>query len=282
MGKDSMTKEEFKAVTQQVQRWTYRLIDRTNPAGGGTGISIKIGDRLFVATAGHVISKNHEYLLVLRNGVVHSISSFVARHIDEHADVGLLEVAADDYEYLIEGCASLANVYTQPEQRAENSVIVGGYPGEYIVRTARKQITEDSDLEVQLCNSLCYLSVTIPVRKWPTEGTERKPEEGRDVFVDYEPGDMFVSLPNTVDIDQAESLQCPKLPGMSGGGIWLLQSKDDVIWRPDAKLIGIQCSVHEQYKWMRGSLIHTWLRLVAKEYPELCEQFGSIDNESHE
>lgn len=282
MGKDIMTMEEFKAISQQVQRWTYRLVDRTDPAGGGTGIAIKIGNRLFVATAGHVISKNHEYSLVLRNGVVHSISSFVARHIDEHADVGLLEVAADDYEYLIEGCASLANVYTQPDRHAENSVIVGGYPGEYIVRTAREQITENSDLEVQLCNSLCYLSVTIPVRKWPTEGTNRTPEEGRDVFVDYDPGDMSVSLPNTVDIAQTGSLQCPKLHGMSGGGIWLLESKDDVIWRPNAKLIGIQCSVHQPNKWMRGALIHTWLRLVVKQYGELSEQLGSVDNESYE
>ncbi len=282
MGKDSMTMEEFKAITQQVQRYTYRLIDRTDPTAGGTGIALKIGNRLFVATAGHVISKNHEYSLVLRNDVVHSISSFVARHIDEHADVGLLEVAPDDCEYLLDGCASLVNVHTRPDRHAENSVIVGGYPGEYIVRTARAQITKDSDLEVQLCNSLCYLSVTIPVRQWPTEGTNRKPEEGRDVFVDYDPGNMSVSLPNTVDIDPAASLQCPRLQGMSGSGIWLLESKDDVIWRPNAKLIGIQYSVHQPNKWMRGSLIHTWLRLVAEQYPELSEQICSVDNESHE
>ena len=255
---DKSNNVQYEALTRQASNRTYRLIDNTDQSCGGTAIAINIGDRYFMATAGHVISKDHEYKIVLRNKMPQSIDCFQVRQFDTDADVGLLEISKEK-KHLIDSWVTISDIYTDIDQHKKNDVVIVGYPGEYIIRTHKKQISRNDFLEFQICNTLCYLSFTLPVEKWPTEGTINKTLEERDIFIDFDPGgNMFTSDPSTVDISSADSLQCPDLAGISGGGIWLWESEEGVIWKPSVKLIGIQHSVFKD-QWMRGTRINCWL-----------------------
>lgn len=265
---DKVNNAQNKALIDQAFNKTYRLVDMTDQSCGGTAIAINIGDRYFMATAEHVISKDHEYKIVLRNRTSLSINCFLSRQFDTDADVGLLEVPKEK-KHLIDSWVTVSDIDTDIDQHKKNNVVVVGYPGEYIKRISKKQISRNDFLESQRCDSLCYSSFTLSVEKWPTEGLENQAIEGRDIFVDFDSsGEMFATHPNTVDIIPADSMQCPELAGISGGGIWLLESEDDLIWKPSVKLIAIQ---HRALKdqWMRGTLINCWLDLVAKKYPDL-------------
>lgn len=263
---DKINNIQYEALTRQASSRTYRLIDMTDPARGGTVIAININDHYFLATAAHVIPKDHEYRIVLRNKTVSPSIEFLSRKVDTQADVGLLEIPKEK-KHLIDTWVTISDISKDFDQNKKNDVVIAGYPGQYIIQSSETQITEDTYLEFQICNSLCYLSFTIPMDKWPidkweSEGTQRQPVKGRDIFVDFDPdGDMFASSPDNVDISPADSIQCPRLDGMSGGGIWLLESEDGPIWKPSVKLIGIQHHVKKD-QWMRGTLISCWLALV--------------------
>ena len=259
----------LEALTRHARGMTYRLIDHTDPSKGGTAVAINIGKRYFLATAAHVIPEGHNFEIVLRNGVRTTLCSFSSRYVDTEADVGLLEIEEDYYEYISTSCASLSNICINIQQNKENKIAVIGYPGQYI-STQRKQIAKQDILETHIYDTLAYISFVLPPERWPSDGLERNSVTGRDIFIDFVPDEgMFKSSPDSVDIILENSLKCPKLYGMSGGGIWLLESKKDQIWQPDVKLIGIQCSVYEKGNWIRGSLIKSWLQLVAREYLDL-------------
>jgi len=266
---DKINNIQCEALVRQASSRTYRLIDKTDQSYGGTAIAINIGDRYFMATAEHVISKDHKYKIVLRNKMAQSIDCFQSRQFDTDTDVGLLEIPKEK-KHLIDSWVTVSDIYTDIDQHKKNSVVIIGYPGEYITQTPKKQISRNNFLQFRICNTLCYVSSTLPIEKWPTEGIENQTIEERDIFIDFDPdGNMFTSPPNTVDISPADSMQCPELPGISGGGIWLLESEEGLIWTPSVKLIGIQHSVFKKDQWMRGTLINCWLNLVAKKYPDL-------------
>jgi hypothetical protein len=267
---DRINNIQCKALTSQASSRTYRLIDKTNQSCGGTAIAIEIGDRYFFATAGHVISEDHKYEIVLKNKMLQPIDCFVSRQFDIDTDVGLLEIPKEK-KHLIDSWVtdSDSDIYTDIDQHKKNKVVVVGYPGESAIRTPKEQISKNNFLEYQIWNALCYMSSTLPIEKWPTEGIENQTIEEQDIFIDFDPdGNMFTSPPNTVDISPADSMRCPKLSGISGGGIWLWESEEGLIWKPSVRLIGIQHRVFEKGQWMRGTLINCWLDLVAKKYPK--------------
>jgi len=259
---DKINNIQFKALTRQASNRTYRLIDMTDQSCGGTVIAINIDDHYFLATAAHVIPKDHKYKIVLRNKTYPSPpESFLSHKIDKKADVGLLEIPKEK-KHLIDSWVTVSDICTNFDQYKENNIIIVGYPGQYIIQTPKIQIAEKDYLKFQIYNSLCYHSFTLPIGKWPSEGMLSQAVEGRDIFVDFDPdGDMFTSSPNNVDISPANSMQCPELEGMSGGGIWLLESENVSIWKPSVKLIGIQHSVKKD-QWIRGTLIKCWLDLA--------------------
>ncbi len=266
---DKINNIQCEALTRQASSRTYRLIDKTDQSCGGTAIAINIGDRYFMATAGHVISKDHKYDIVLKKEKAQSIDCFQACQFDTDTDVGLLEIPKEK-KHLIDSWVTVSDIYTDIDQHKKNDVVIVGYPGEYITQTLKIQISKNNFLNFRICNTLCYLSFTLPMEEWPTEGIKNQTIEEQDIFIDFDPGEnMFTSPPNTVDISPAGSMQCPELPGISGGGIWLLESEEGVIWKPSIKLIGIQHSAFKKDQWMRGTLINCWLDLVAKNYPDL-------------
>jgi hypothetical protein len=62
----------------------------------------------------------------------------------------------------------------------------------------------------------------------------------------------------------------PTAPGMSGCGIWLVMHRDGSIWVPDKmRMVAIQHSWHEGERWLRGTQIQHWLRMVADDLPDL-------------
>jgi len=266
---DEINNIQCEALTRLASSRTYRLIDKTDQSCGGTAIAINIGDRYFLATAGHVISEDHKYEIVLKNKMPQTIDCFHSRHFDKDTDVGLLEIPKKK-KHLIDSWVTVSDIYTEIDQHKKNDVVIVGYPGEYISQASKIQITKNTSVEFRIYNTLCYLSFTLPMEKWPTEGIETQTIEERDIFIDFDPdGNMFTSPPNTVDISPADSMQCPELPGISGGGIWLWESEEGVIWKPSIKLIGIQHSALKKDQWMRGTRINCWLDLVAKKYPDL-------------
>ncbi len=145
---DEINNIQFKALTRQASNSTYRLIDKTDPSCGGTVVAININDHYFLASAAHVISKDHNYKIVHRNKPELSLlESFLSRKIDTQADVGLLEIPKEK-KHLIDSWVTISDICTDFDQHTENNVIVVGYPGQYIIRTPEIQITRKDYLEV--------------------------------------------------------------------------------------------------------------------------------------
>jgi hypothetical protein len=59
-------------------------------------------------------------------------------------------------------------------------------------------------------------------------------------------------------------------PGLSGGGIWDQGLAPGEVWTPgSARLIAIQCSWHPTKRYVRGTLLRHWVRLISRDYPDL-------------
>lgn len=268
---DKIKNLKVKAQISQASNRTYRLIDRTNLSRGGTVIAINISDRYFLVTAGHVISEKHEYEIVCRNenNIFKSINSFKSRHVDKDTDIGILEISYDKID-LINSWLNISDINNNFNQNIENNVVVIGYPGEYIINAQNEEISKNNFLSIRVCSSLSYISSTIQLKDWPTTNDlERQPSEQKDIFVHFDSNyEMFSSPSDTLEISPNNFLKYPEFSGMSGGGIWLLESEDTLIWEPTVKLIGIQHSVKKN-QWIHGSSINCFLELIARKYPDV-------------
>ena len=153
MKQEKIKNLKVKAQISQASNRTYRLIDRTNPSGGGTVIAINISDRYFLVTAGHVISEDHEYEIVCRDesNIFKPINSFQSRHVDKDTDIGILEISYDKIE-LINSWLNISDINNDINQNIENNVVVIGYPGEYIINAQNEEISKNNFLSIRVCS----------------------------------------------------------------------------------------------------------------------------------
>lgn len=88
--------------------------------------------------------------------------------------------------------------------------------------------------------------------------------------------DAFVAYDSKSEIKRDGKVSDEQLPepyGMSGGGWWQKKSSlQDTVWHPASySLMAIQCSWPEKQRYLRGTQIHHWLRLIWNDFTDLRE-----------
>lgn len=83
---------EEHALHAHIRKRTVRLLDFTHKSQGGSGVTIQLENRFFVATAAHVIPEGHDIRVLDK---ANQFRTFENWQLDKQNDVGLLEVSAE-------------------------------------------------------------------------------------------------------------------------------------------------------------------------------------------
>jgi len=269
-----------KALASQAHGSTYRLVDLTDGSRGGTVVAVNIGNRFFLATAKHVIPESHRFQVVLRNETT-GPTDFVAHHVHPTLDVGLLEVAQKDVPVFGDTFVPANRIQPLANQDGNYDVTVIGYPAKLGRLVDRHPISRAEMLERYEWSALTFHSFALPPPEWPpaSECLPPVPVPGIDIFVSYydQEETMHLLHPKTAGIIPPAIHGSPPPPrGISGGGIWLLNSRDlNEVWRPTALLHAIQSGLCKP-AWLRGVLIGAWLQIVDDHYPDVRAELQSI------
>lgn len=221
----------------------------------GSGTCIEIAGRYFVATAHHVIASyaDDELFLVLQHEAQDWTPIILGRGGDETLDVAWLELPAEivgagidrrfiPHTRLLPDCGHVT----------DDVAVVHGFP-----RDLLEPQKGTRGLSVQ---PLCYGTSTLDVGSIPDGIADR------DLYLGYPYGPVTGS-----DGKPAVPIEAP---GLSGGGIWLVDANKPGVWSAEScRLIGIQHS-WMRWKWVRGTQIQHWMALVARDLPELAPVLG--------
>lgn len=268
---------ECRAVQEYVRSRVVRLVDLTAPDHGGSAIKLRVADRHFLATAAHVVPRSHEIRALIPGVADGTVTPQPDWALDESCDVAVLELTDDDAEKLRGNFVTTDELLIQFDHSVQPAIVVG-YPGQFI-HSADQQILADAVARVHDFRSITVFTETLPESEWPAD-LDRAPRHDTDVFAHFDPDPhlQMVKLhdakPEDVEVDDVH------LGGVSGGGIWIeyQATSDSGIWRPDARLIGIDVSFKPRDKWLRGTLIKRCLDLVQRRYPDLHETIRAVGN----
>jgi hypothetical protein len=175
--------------------------------------------------------------------------------------VGYLEIAPEFALIMGKDFIDLSRVEASPTLSELKLCILYGYPTEL----TNKELLTINGIAVQ---PISYVTSTIPTTK--IKGAEPPANKDNDIFLDY-PEDAEI-------LNRGIERKIPSAPGMSGGGIWsITESSKESIWTPESyKLIAIDRSWHPSTRWVRGTLIQHWLRLIKDNYPKLANQISEL------
>ena len=258
----SLTSPELDAICAQAWQYTYRIHDKSDLTNGGTGVDIKIGTRYFIATAEHILRRNHKYEISPGNDFS-VVEQFVAMHKDEDADIGVLEFSesvalAIGLQFLDE-----KNVLQKRKKSEGVWVLLEDYPGEYVKKVRQERIG-DKNFHFFKQQQFMHVGRLLSGEEWPETLAGLLLSKRRYLLIRYCPSDNLQGVDLNSFVAKTVKQYPPKLDGMSGCGIWLLSVNvlASGIWKPDARLIGIQRSFNGI---IRGTQISKWVTLLRKE-----------------
>jgi hypothetical protein len=261
-----------------------RIDDLDHPSMGGSCVPIRLGDRFFLATAGHVIKNRARLGVGTHDGIMSYVTDFANQQTDEDADLGFLEVSATAARQL--NCAFLQEsvILSRIDGRRILPVLVIGCPGALIFSGPQFKVSESVTVNQKAYVSCTYQSSILPKKAWPKGLFERPFVGGRDLLIHhFVEGPMSKIHPERAGITAPRSIaKRPRPEGCSGGGIWIEFTKANGVWRPLCKLAGIQTALLNRPLLLRGTAMSAWLRLIAKDYPDLKEVVDSINRRSDE
>ena len=273
---------ELNALVSKAHAATYCLIDLTH-SGNGTVVAVNIGSRYFLATAKHVIPKDHDFNIVVRDSGVDGVHDFIAHHVHPTVDVGLLELAQKDVPRFHDTFVPANRIIVQRNQEAEYNVTVIGYPRELIAQGVQLPLSPSATVKVRECQALTFHGSALPLSEWPRSDTEATPVPGTDIFFGFNPEDTmdFLSAKTTGVVPTKVDLQAPQPAGISGGGIWRLRSSETGrVWQPAPILHAIQFGFRRSERRLHGAMIDAWLDVVDDNYPDLRSKIQSIRQRS--
>jgi len=261
---------EEHALHQHIRRRTVRLIDLTDQSAGGSAVTVKLGNRYFLATAAHVIPPNHEIEVLVGAGEVKNVGRFSARHINEEDDVGLLELDESAAEEINRDFTEAKQLLPRIDQSNRWCATLVGYPSQTIDTVERP--AGNTLFRTHSFSPLTLITSIVPPNEWPQRLSflRREPRYDCDFFVTFDP-QTTVYRQDLTNIDCADSpapVDSVQLEGMSGCGIWLDRTLDDQVWRPEPILAGIDTGVLAKSGCARGTQIGRWLALVVENYSE--------------
>ena len=231
----------------------------------GSGTLIAIKDRLFVATAAHIIPRhlNERNLWVLSKKRHRPCKDGVVRILrfkkDKSIDVGYLELSLENIsDYLDCEPCPIERVRILGPGRSEQLSALVGAPQEFV------KPKERAEARAVFPTIKPYLITPIPVKEWPNvPSINRPPQDDVDIFLNF-PRDGITELATD------EPLVYVTAEGYSGGGIWDWDFDPEGLWQPtDAVLFGIQSSWNSTKRYLRAIQIQHWLRLIYEDYSDL-------------
>ena len=264
------------ALGNEAPRVTHLL---ANPKGTVTGscIAVRIGERILIATAAHVVKTTSDLRLILKkeDSILGNIA-FRSCQVDESADIACLELGESESARIRESSIGLGNLMVPPNDD-ERAIFVMGFAGDNMAPETEIRVNESVQVREMSYMGHTFFSSTIPSDEWPV-GLDH-PLCGFDMFIRYSPRDQVIRarLDGSNRIDGVQDGPIPAMRGMSGGGIWLDASDREHCGR--LRLIGIQVSWRLSKSWLRGTSIKAWLNLVETRFPELRGEIEAATRE---
>jgi hypothetical protein len=221
----------------------------------GSGTCVEIGDRCFIATAGHNLdgAQLSNIELVLSGRKTSPEIEILAGKYRTLPDVGWLEV---DLTFIREyGISPVPLTQLAPLRDDESirvPVMLQGYPG------ARVKISPNSANRPGV-ESTGLLTLVVPPSKRSSLAA------GVDFSIEYPTWDGTTE-------------EAPPPPGESGGGIWVPPKfKPNTIWEPgQAKMVGLVESWVRRTNEVFCVRIEQWLDALAEDIPELAPELKSF------
>jgi hypothetical protein len=263
-------------MVKALENFSVSFLDlHTNNAYSGT--VIRLGDRVFVATAGHAIPNDPVGRLWIVRRIPRSASDgfpgFLKwrRHPNEEIDAGYLEADPGTLiEYLgHDDFSTIDNLADFGTGRENRGVIVVGSPSKKI-----QHFTDGVKTHLMAFEAMPYATPLYGPKHWPeVDPRDRAPDTEIDVFLNY-PRESLDVQPNAATSISA----VPDPGGMSGGGVWdqgFVEGK--LLWTPrDCKLFAIQSSWEEERRYLRATQIRHWIDLIREDYPDLQDALSSV------
>ncbi|HEX9658978.1 MAG TPA: hypothetical protein VGA18_01720 [Rhodothermales bacterium] len=259
-GKETVMDEALAgAVTEAMEKHARRssailLVNDGEERSLGTATCVQFGERVLLATAGHVIStvRQQSDLMITAWGEEPCVEGIPFSRISyrDHLgdkDVGWIEI--DGAVAASRGLQAIDLRSLSPYERpsGSNLYMAYGVPAQF-AKVRRDQNTVDVRI-----TAIGYL--TIPVFDVVNDV---------ELVLEYK-GQAWFSNP-------ARGFEMPNPKGMSGGGIWSLTNFEaEEPWSPTkCRLVGTIRSYRGHEGTLHGVQIQHWLQLVRDDLPELA------------
>lgn len=236
-----VTRIEAEAIERFALHVTVPIFLEVGDSGGllATGTLFKIDGRSFLVTARHVFDKLPDLTKLAYpenplRGDLYTFGSFtVLKPNEEHIDVAAVELKSPETIEILETnwqFLSLANVAAPSQVAGDGAFFVSGYP---------ESLTKN---DAGWTKGKLVTAYTQRLSSAPVEAIDPVIPQ-LDLFFDYSRDAMSVT---------GESIQTPKLPGVSGASIWELRPVSG-LWTPETatRIVGIQ-SAYVHSKYIRG------------------------------
>jgi hypothetical protein len=260
------------AATTAAHAYLYRHSVTMIDTGGedlplSSGTLVDAFGHLLVATAAHTIPPDpggRLWILPKRpRKPTEGMLGFTRIKRRADLDIGLLEIdreSAVDYLGSISPC-SVDQIKILGPARPRSLMSLIGSPVGFVKKGTRE------DLPEFVPQVVAFSTVAFSPDEWPTPPeTEPNADLTRDIFFPLPEDDL-------VKLESNEPIKITTAKGFSGGGIWDLDVKGDELWHPErASLFGIEFAWSETQRYVRGTQIIHWLRLVRDEYPDIAQK----------
>lgn len=221
----------------------------------GSGTIIRIGEKTFVATAAHVVMDfpmSKIFIGASRlNGRYFKIIDWKIEGGEEfeNHDEAWIQVEFPPNSDL-SGLIGPENISTY-EQKIDE-YFVSGFPEKL------KQPIVVGKLNRMNMTMFNYLTGPIPEKDWPKEFLP-----GHDIVLEFTP--VFSEA-------SGDQRAAPLPKGISGGGIWKVDSTKSNIWSTARlRLVGIQTGANIKTELIYGRPLTFWIRMVKRDHPDLNE-----------
>jgi hypothetical protein len=268
-GKIVVNTNDSWAVAQNLNTHTVAFLDLNKPLEGmASGVLVRIGGHLFVATAAHAVPSEPGCLLsfgVPKTTAIDAGALPIVRcgkSATEWPDVGFLELdPTGALPILSKEPIDLAQISLRGPGHPECRCLAFGYPSEMI----RTEQTDPSQFHLML-RPMCYSNVPMTPEDWPNlPSTDPASRQAVDVFLPYDPEEEIWHYEES---EKDDTLPEPR--GASGGGLWQGSPTKVELWNAaGVQLIGIQSRWNKTGKYVRAFQIVHWLRLLYKHCDDL-------------
>ena len=272
--------QQLSAFTSYAGLCTAAVLDvRGGPRrpGFGSGTCIKVANRIFVATAAHVLDdcSIHDLVVAVRS---HDEARVYLKPIkfgrrgggDSFDDTDIAWIEVEAFKGI--SAVPLERVLLTGKRPHKSVVVVVGTPEHRAHSTTDVESVRISGVDIKITwnlQTLGWATNLVQDVDWPT-----------NISAKYSPATHYMLEYSAVtEVGSGTSLGLIAPHGMSGGGIWMLPVEAETadLWTSNkGVLAGIQTGYIPSKNVLCGNRIELWAALMLKDHPELAPHFQSI------